>query len=620
MEVELEMTESQRRSLLIIIIPVLLIASMGAIYVIYQFSQTHPRTPESIVFEYASPESQGLSNDSVTELANVVKSYFDEELIVGSELVVIKNRKIVLHEVVGWNDRENEIPMEKNSLFNIRSMTKTITGAAIQILIDEGRLHLNDPAADYLTGFDNENSNNISIEQLLTHRSGLPLSIITSADEYETLNSMANEIGTRGPEFTPGSKFWYSDAGTEVLGAIIEVETSMSLDRFITERILNPLEMNNSFYYHFGTQNDSRRDRIPALYVGGMGEWIKIWSSDEPLYPFAFGSQGLYSTPLDYARFLVMWMDDGQFGDVKLLSSDAVNRTLTPVSKMSTLGSDMPYPEGFYNLEAYYGQMAIVYSNETNGISKVEVIGHSGSDGTWAWAWPESDLLILYFTQSRGGTSGIKLESKIDELLIHPELEEVNNHVRDRYAKYLGSYTANFGPFRNTEFIVTVQNGGLAVDIPNQLVFELKEPDEEGKWQFKLIDEISVSFKLDDSGNVTAMKLHEAGSINELPKGAPSQNNDYPEDMEKYVGTYQTEDPNVTMRVVISDGRLALDIPGQSIPLELYPPDDEGKWYIRVNPTIAVSFNENDEGRIDSLTLHLPDGTTYIRKRIGDNN
>jgi len=81
--------------------------------------------------------------------------------------------------------------------------------------------------------------------------------------------------------------------------------------------------------------------------------------------------------------------------------------------------------------------------------------------------------------------------------------------------------------------------------------------------------------------------------------------------------TYQTEDPNVTMRVVIHDGRLALDIPGQPI-LDLHPPDEEGKWYMRVNPTIAVSFNESEDGRIDSLTLHLPDGTTYTRKRIDD--
>ena len=596
----------------------LMIIVVVAAYYVDEYNQTYRPTPEASVFSYTSPESQGISNESVAELADIVQSYFDEELIVGAELVVIKNRKIVLHEVVGWNDRENEIPMERDTLFNIRSMTKPITGAAIQILIDESRLRLDSRAAEYLPGFDNEDSRNITVEQLLTHRSGLPLYIITAADEYETLYSLANETGIIGPEFSPGSKFWYSDAGTEVLGAIVEVEAGVPLDAFVTERILEPLGMNGSFYYHPATQNDSRRDRIADLYVGGIGEWMNFWSWEETFYPFAFGSQSLYCTPVDYARFLAMWMDEGRAGGVQVLSPEAVNRTLTPMSKMSSLGSDMPYPEGFYNLEAHYGQMAIVYSNETNGLSGVEVIGHSGSDGTYAWAWPDLDLMILYFTQSRGSTSGIKLESKIDELLIHPELEEMNDQVREQYAGYLGSYTANFGSFRNAEFTVIVQNGILAVDIPNQIIFELEEPDKEGRWRFKLMGEVAVSVALDESGNATSMMLHQAGYVFELPRGAPADDEGYPEDMKKYTGTYQTEDPNVTMGVVIHDGRLALDIPGQPIELELYPPDEEGLWFMRVNPTVAVSFNETEDGGIDSLTLHLPDGTTYTRKRLDD--
>ena len=616
-EVELEMGEARRIPLPVIGVSLMIIVIV-AVYYVDQYNQTYPPTPEAPFFSYASPESQGISNESVAGLVDAVQSYLDEELIVGAELVVIKNRKIVLHEAVGWNDRESEIPMERDTLFNIRSMTKPITGAAIQILIDEGRLNLDSRAAEYLPGFDNEDSRNITVEQLLTHRSGLPLYIITTADEYETLFLMANATGIIGPEFEPGSKFWYSDAGTDVLGAVVEVETGEPLDAFVTERILEPLGMNSSFYYHPATQNDSRRDRIPVLYVGGIGEWVKAWSSEEPLYPFAFGSQGLYCTPVDYARFLAMWMDDGQVGGKQLLSSEAVNRTHTPVSKMSSLGSDAPYPTGFFNLEAYYGQMAILFSNSTTGIPEVEVIGHSGSDGTYAWAWPEHDLMILYFTQSRGSLSGIKLESKMDELLIHPELGEVNDRAREQYTGYLGSYTANYGPFRNAEFVVTVQNGRLAVDIPNQVVYELEEPDEEGRWRFRISDEIAVSFELDDGGNVTAMMLHQAGYVFEMPRGAPAEDEGYPEDMERYTGTYQTEDPNVTMGVVVREGRLALDIPGQPIELELYPPDEEGRWYIRVNPTVAVSFNETDDGRIDSLTLHLPDGTAYTRKRLGE--
>ena len=294
------------------------------------------------------------------------------------------------------------------------------------------------------------------------------------------------------------------------------------------------------------------------------------------------------------------------------------DRTLTLATKMSNLGSDAPYPTGFYGLEAYYGQMAVLFANATSPEPEVEVVGHSGSDGTYAWAWPDEDLIILYFTQSRGSTSGIKLESRIDELLIHPELQEINAAVREEHAKYLGEYTANFGQFKKAAFTVTVQNGHLALDIPNQIVYELDDPDEEGLRSFITSDEVAISFTLDDGGNVTSLLLHQAGYVFELPKGSPTQGEVYPEDMERYVGTYETEDPNVTMGVVIVEGRLALDIPSQPAALELYPPDENGIWNMRVNPAVAIGFNESEDGEVLSLNLYLPDGTILTRPRIGD--
>jgi CubicO group peptidase (beta-lactamase class C family) len=592
----------------------LLIIISASIYYLSYKNQNNQTTTEPYIFSYTSPESQGIENKSMKELHEMVQGFVEDELIVGAELVVIKNRNIILHETIGWKDKENETPMDKDTLFNIRSMTKPVTGTAIQLLIDENHLSLDTKVSEYITGFDNEISGNITIEQLLTHHSGLPLTVMTAIDEYDTLQSLANATGVIGPQFTPGEKFWYSDAGTEVLGAIVELESGQTLDAFVTERILVPLGLNNTFYYYNDTLDDPRATHIANLYVGGVGEWNKFWSPSETFYPFVMGSQGLYGTPLDYARFLAMWLDKGWIGETCFLSSEAINRTLTPVSKMSTLGSDMPYPEGFYKLEAYYGQMSILFSDCTSGTPSVKVLGHSGSDGTYAWAWPDLDLIALYFTQSRGSTTGIKLESKIDELLIHPELEELNNLAREKYAKYLGSYTANFGPFRNAEFNVTVQNGGLAVDIPNQLVFELEEDEVNGKWRFKIMQEVSISFLLDEE-EVSAMMLNQSGMVFELPKGSASAEEVYPTDLDQYLGVYETEDPNITMKVVIHEGMLALDIPGQPIQLDLFPPDEDGMWYLRVNPAIAVSFIKVDN-EIESIVLHLPDGTKYTRNRL----
>ena len=311
-------------------------------------------------FLEATPESQGLSSEALQALADVVEDYVDREIAVGAELLVIKDRHIVLHEAFGWRDREAGIPMERDTLFNIRSMTKPITGAAAQVLIDEGRLALDDPASDYLSGFDNDDAREITIGQLLTHTSGLPLSTLTGTRDYESLKAMADAIGAGGPEFEPGSKFWYSDAGADVLGAVVEQASASTLEDFVTERLLQPLGMVDTYYV--GDPDDPRLDRVASLYAGAVGNWSRFWGpGDEPFYPYAWGSQSLYSTPLDYARFLAMWMDDGMSGDTQVLSPEAVTRTLTPTALMGSLGSDAPYPTRYPDLTVYHGQMAMLH-------------------------------------------------------------------------------------------------------------------------------------------------------------------------------------------------------------------------------------------------------------------
>jgi len=122
----------------------------------------------------AAPESQGVPAAVVRQLADAVERYHKAGTIVCGELLVIKNRKTILHEVNGDRDREENLPMERNTIFNIRSMTKPLTGIAVQMLVDEGKVHLDDPVAKYLPAFDNDKSKTITVKQLLQHRSGLP--------------------------------------------------------------------------------------------------------------------------------------------------------------------------------------------------------------------------------------------------------------------------------------------------------------------------------------------------------------------------------------------------------------------------------------------------------------
>jgi CubicO group peptidase (beta-lactamase class C family) len=475
---------------------------------------------EGQAFPPASPESQGVPAAAVRRLADEVDGYVKAGTIVGGELLVIKNRKTILHEAFGDRDREDKLPMVRNTIFNVRSMTKPLTGVAVQILVDEGKVRLDDPVAKYLPGFDNDRSRAVTVRQLLQHRSGLPLTILASMHGYKDLQAQANAVGEKGPQFKPGEKFWYSDAGSDAAAAVVERVSGVTINRFVTERILQPLGMADSFY--LSKADDPRKQRVASLYLGSPGKWTRFWKpGGPPMYPFAWGSQTLYSTPADYARFLTLWTDGGKAGGRQLLSKEAVARTLTPASPMTMLASDAPFPTGFAGLRPWYGQMAMLYlAGDNPDTAKVVVVGHGGSDGTGAWAFPAEDLIVCYFTQSRGQATTIRLESTVQEALLRGGGPAAK--VPDELKPYLGTYYANFGQYKNTAFRVVCRNGRLALDIPDQLVYELKDPDQDGRRAFAISDKVAVSFKKDDTGKVVSMALYQAGMTFELPRDKPA--------------------------------------------------------------------------------------------------
>lgn len=471
--------------------------------------------PEDASFPHADPETQGMSAPALEAISATIHQYSENDHIVGAEFLVIKNGTRVMHEVYGWMDREALRPMEPNTIFNIRSMTKMLTGASAQILIDEGTLSLDDKVSQYLPGFDNWKSDSITIEQLLTHRSGLPLSTVTSFDElddFAELYSFANSIGEQGPDFAPGSKFWYSDAGSEALGAVVELVSGVTLDRFVRDRLLDPLDMNDTFYI---TEPEAPLERFASLYIGAAGSWEKWWIPGDPFYPFAWGSQSLYSTPMDYAKFISMLANYGAYNGERILSEDAVDRILTPVSAMTNLGSDMPAPTGFPFTDVYYGQMSVL---NTASDGQLQVFGHSGSDGTWAWAFPEQDMMIFYFTQSRGQATGIRLETDIDSLLVNPEYAPPPA-VLEKYQPYLGTYISESAASMGEEFTVLIHNEHLGFDIPGLFIFQLDDPSTEGgRWHFQLDAQLSIEFTRGRSGNIAGLKFYEPGYTHRMKK------------------------------------------------------------------------------------------------------
>jgi hypothetical protein len=171
------------------------------------------------------------------------------------------------------------------------------------------------------------------------------------------------------------------------------------------------------------------------------------------------------------------------------------------------------------------------------------------------------------------------------------------------YDQYVGKYIANFGTFEDEEFTVLVQNGRLAVDVPGQMVYELKAPDEEEKWYFAITDTVAVSFER-DGGNAFKMNMHQGGLTFELPRLGVEMSPEIPlDELEKYLGSYSSDELEVSVEVLVQNNRLAVDWPGEMV-YELRTPNQEGIWVFRVSEAFTLSFSETPEGGIVSLTYY----------------
>lgn len=439
----------------------------------------------------AKPDVVGISEEALKALSDHVSSLVDENDVVGAEIHVIKNRKTVLHHAFGMADREAKRELTKNSVYCVRSMTKPLIGTAIQMLLDEGKLRLEQPVHEILPAFDGPQHRKILIGHLLTHKSGLPFSTIhiKGLDAYQSLNEVANEAAQTRLEFVPGKSFQYSDAGTDTLAAVIAAVTGKPADVFVRERILEPLAMDDSY----PLLNDGvERSRIPTAYSGGSGSWKPHWTSaDKPIFSYFLGSQGLYSTTSDYARFMMLWMDQGKHGGKQLLTEQAVQRGLDSGWPMRG------YKVGFDGLSLSYGQLWMVYHK--SDASEPTVFGHNGSDGTYAWAWPEEDLIVLFFTQSRGTTAGVGLESVIDRLIFKNDVE---GYRQDRSAKlearkmlhqFEGLYWDEDA--EDAYYVVSEDKGKLIFERPGRLRQPLTSDTEKGT--FKIESAMQLEFDLD---------------------------------------------------------------------------------------------------------------------------
>ena len=356
-----------------------------------------------------------------------MKSFIDRQTVAGAVTLVAHGADIVEFDATGMADVEAGHAMQKDTIFQIMSMTKPVTAIGIMMLAEEGKLALRDPVEQYLPEFrglrvrttlgpDAERASipnhAITIRDLLTHTAGIqdypgPPTIPDYAQTMSVpLDEVVRQLAKQPLLFQPGTQWSYSSPGIEILGRIIEVCSGEKYADFITEHILQPLGMKDSFFF----PPADKVSRIAMVYAQKDGKLVpsqaSILGGDPAKHRqgavFPAPGWGLYSTAEDLLHLYRMMLNDGVYEGHRYLSPFSVHVMTEP----QTTGIQ---PVGWMRGSDYGLAWEIVTDplGELAGHT-IGTYGHGGAFGTQGWIDPNNDLIsILLIQRSDGGTDSM---------------------------------------------------------------------------------------------------------------------------------------------------------------------------------------------------------------------
>ena len=378
----------------------------------------------------ASPESVGISPERLARIDLMCEEEVAKGNLPGIVSLIARNGKIVHWKAYGMANNSAGKKMERDAIFRIASQTKAITSTAVMMLWEEGKFQLDDPISKYIPEFKNQQilktfqysdtswtgepvKNEITIRNLLSHTSGIGYGIIDGDERFKMIYAKAGVTDLFATEkisiaesvkkmaalplhHNPGEKFTYSE-GLDVLGYFIEVVSGMPFDEFLKTHIFDPLGMNDTRFYF----PESKADRLVAVQQKVKGNWEKypvtFYDTDYPVKgakTFFSGGAGLSSTAKDYAIFLQMYLNGGEYNGIRILSRKTVE---------SIMGNQTGELYGWPN--EHYGLAFGVLTQK--GQDKAGL----GSEGTFQWggyfntqyfADPEENVIGLIFKQTQG--------------------------------------------------------------------------------------------------------------------------------------------------------------------------------------------------------------------------
>ena len=332
-------------------------------------------------------------------LASAIEPYVDRHELAGAVMLVASKDKILDLETVGYSDVKAKKPLAPDELFWIASQTKPMTVTALMMLVDEGKVNVEDPVEKYLPEFKNQMlaverdaehvllrkpAHAMKVREILSHTSGLPFK---SPVEEPTLDLMPLRDAVRSYtlvplEYEPGTRYQYSNAGINTAGRIIEVVSGMPYERFLQERLFRPLGMKDTTFWPTSSQlKRLAKSYKPDASKLGLEETsvtqLKYPLNDPTRQPMPAG--GLFSTARDVARFCQMVLNGGEFEGKRYLSPEAVRQ--------------MTRKQTGENVKEGYG-----FGWSTDG----KIFGHGGAYATNMEIDSERGLILVWMVQHAG--------------------------------------------------------------------------------------------------------------------------------------------------------------------------------------------------------------------------
>ena len=329
------------------------------------------------------PSAVGMSAARLANIDRVVSRGVKAGGYPGAAVVVGRKGFSVWSRGFGsldWSGKASVSSTE--SIYDLASLTKVVaTTTAIMILYDEGRVDLHAPVATYLPEFSGGLKDQVTVEQLLTHRGGLPAGreiwriAHTPAEARRAV--MATSLTCK-----PGVCYVYSDLGADLLGFIAEAVSGQSLDQFLDARVFRPLGMLDT---RFTVERADISRTAPTEIAPPRGYPIRGEVHDENAYALGgvAGHAGLFSTASDLSVFAQMMLDGGTFNGVRIVSDSTVALFTRRTAGKRALGWDTC--EG----------------NSTGGCGyhmSPRAYGHTGFTGTSLWIDPDREMFVILLT------------------------------------------------------------------------------------------------------------------------------------------------------------------------------------------------------------------------------